>query len=62
MFYECNALKKINFFNFNTDNVTKMENTFGGYYSLYELDFSKFNTEKVTNMSEMFCDCSSLKK
>ena len=42
--------RNINFFNFNTDNVTNMEYMFANCYSLNKLDLSKFNTEKVINM------------
>ena len=46
--------------NFDTSNVTNMNDMFGGCSSLTSLDVSKFDTSNVTNISYMFDWCSSL--
>ena len=50
----------VTFSNFNTANVTNMEEMFYSCQNLSSLDLSKFNTEKVTNMSGMFAGCQKL--
>ena len=60
MFYECNKLSSLDLSNFNTANVTNMEEMFYSCQNLSSLDLSKFNTEKVTNMSGMFYGCQKL--
>ena len=62
MFYNCTSLIKIDFSNFNTQNVNDMECMFLGCSSLNEINISNFNTQKVTNMGHMFNECSSLSK
>ena len=57
MFYGCASLTNINLSNFNTQNVTNMDNMFSGCNSLKSLDLSNFNTQNVTNMSDMFSYC-----
>ena len=51
---------ELNLNNFNTGNVTDMDNMFLGCKALTELDLSNFNTNKVINMIIMFSECSSL--
>lgn len=46
--------------NFNTSNVTDMNNMFFNCSSLTELDLSGFNTSNVTSMYGIFFNCSSL--
>ena len=54
-------LVQINFNNnFNTSNVTNMNQMFYGCSSLTSLDLSNFNASKVTTMRYMFNTCSSL--
>ena len=47
-------IKKIDFSNFNTDNVTNMYVLFFCCHSLSEINLSKFNIENVIDMSDMF--------
>ena len=51
-------IKKLNLSNFNTNNVSDMNNMFHGCSSLKELNLSNFNTNNVTDMSWMFFGCS----
>ena len=46
--------------NFNTTNVTSMEDMFRNCTSLESLDLSNFNTVNVANMRSVFLNCSSL--
>ena len=46
--------------NFNTANVTDMNNMFAGCYDLTSLNVSGFNTANVCDMNCMFADCSGL--
>ena len=48
--------------NFNTENVTTMEEMFRACTSLEKLNLYRFNTQNVTDMSKMFYSCSKLKK
>ncbi|MCR4560249.1 MAG: DUF285 domain-containing protein, partial [Bacteroidales bacterium] len=45
---------------FNTEDVTNMENLFGGCRYIKTLDLSSFNTKSVTDMHGMFGGCESL--
>ena len=60
LFAGCEALKSINFDNFNTSNVSNMSRMFLMCSSLTAIDFSTFDTSNVTNMSTMFYGCQSL--
>ena len=61
MFYFCEKLITLGFWeNFNTINVTNMEEMFNNCTSLKKLDLNNFNTTNVTNMCFMFYKCSSL--
>ena len=51
MFDYCQSLRKINFTNFNTENLIDMSAMFKECLSLKELNLSKFNTKNVTNMN-----------
>ena len=62
MFFNCTSLTKIDFSNFNTQNVNDMECMFYDCSSLNELNISNFNTQKVINMGHMFNRCLSLSK
>ena len=56
------ALKTVDFCNFNTENVTSMYNMFNKCSALTIIDLGdKFITSKVTDMGQMFGDCKSLK-
>ena len=60
MFARCENILKINFKDFNTENVTNMEYMFFGCKNMEYVNMLSFNTKKVTNMSGMFYDCNSL--
>ena len=53
-------LKKINFSNCDTSNVTNMKHMFENCSQLTSLDLSSFNTINVKWMEDMFRNCSSL--
>ena len=57
----CSSLTNINLSNFNSQNVTNMNNIFSGCSSLTKINLFNFNTQNVTDMSRMFNGCSSLK-
>ncbi len=55
MFSQCGSLTSVTFGNnFNTENVTNMNNLFDGASSLTSVDLSMFDTRKVTGMQMMF--------
>ena len=54
-------IKKIDFSNFNTQNVTNMEKMLLWCGTLINIDLSNFKTQNVTNMRSMFIGCESLK-
>ena len=61
MFNSCYVLEEIKGIeNFNTDNVTSMNQTFCICRALKALDLSKWNDTKVTAMDRMFQQCLSL--
>ena len=61
MFVGCENIININFFSFNTKNVTVMSGMFLGCSSLNNLEgISNWDTKNVTNMSWMFYGCSLL--
>ena len=60
MFSGLSNLIDINFTNFDTSEVTEMEEMFRDCSSLTSLDLSSFNTKLVMNMSLMFSNCSLL--
>ena len=60
LFLECKDIYDINFFNFDTSEVTTMFGMFYECYGLKFLDLSHFDTSKVGNMSWMFLRCESL--
>ena len=59
MFACCSNLSNISC-NWNTSNVTDVEDMFNRCYSLTSLDVSNFDTGNVTNMGGMFIYCSGL--
>ena len=60
MFANCDSLTRLDFLNFNTQNVTNMRDMFSHCNSLTNLNLSNFNTQNVTDMSWMFNNCNSL--
>ena len=60
MFSGLSNLIDINFTNFDTSEVTEMEEMFRDCSSLTSLDLSNFNTNLVSKMSYMFANCSTL--
>ena len=61
MFLNCTSLEYLDLSNFNTSNVTNMEDMFNGCYKLKKINgINKFNTEKVLYMNRMFNECTSL--
>ena len=61
MFEGCTA-EKINFDNFNTNNVNDMSCMFKECKSLEKLNLNQFNTNNVGGMGRMFYGCSELKE
>lgn len=61
MFSNCVSLTKLEFNEFNTDNVTNMFGMFQSCLLLTSLDLSSFNTKKTKNMNSMFSYCNKLK-
>ena len=55
-------LKEVDLRNFNTENVTYMENMFSGCKSLENIDLSNIVTDNVTSMRYLFNNCESLKE
>ena len=62
MFNNCSSLTSLNLSNFNTSNVTNMNNMFAYCYGLKSLDLSHFNTSNVTNIDSMFSWCYNLEE
>ena len=60
LFHECAEIYEINLSNFNTSQVTSMQNMFCSCSSLTSINLSNLNTSKVISMSYMFESCSSL--
>ena len=54
MFNKCSSLTFLNLSNFNTKNVTNMEDMFSYCSSLTFLDLSNFDTNNVEDMEDMF--------
>ena len=53
-------VKKIDFNNLDTSNVTNMRSMLSRCYNLTEVNVSNFNTSNVTNMESLFNECYSL--
>lgn len=60
MFSGCANLVNVDLSNFDTSQVTNMDDMFAGCYSLTDIDLDNFNTGKVTSMRNMFANCNSL--
>ena len=60
MFFGCKNIIKLDFSNFDTNQVTNMSNMFYNCNSLKKINLANFNTENVDNMSYMFSFCNSL--
>ena len=52
--FSCNSLTNVDLSNFNTQNVTHINQILSKYDSLTNVGLSYFNTENATDMSEMF--------
>ena len=50
-------VKKLNIYNFNTNNVTNMSHMFYDCSTLKELNLSNFNINNMIDMSRMFFGC-----
>ena len=62
-FYYCNALTEISGLkDFDTANLTSLEQTFRGCQALTILDLSSWYIPKLVNMNLTFCDCTNLEK
>ena len=61
MFDKSESLISLDLSNFNTQNVTNMNDMFNGCKSLTNLDLSGFNIKKVNKKINMFKECFSLK-
>ncbi len=57
MFYNCHNLTSVNTEDWDTSNISLMEEVFGYCYQLRSLDLSSWDTSKVTSMSYMFSNC-----
>ena len=57
MFFQCSNIIEIDFANFNTSQVTRMNQMFYGCKSLISLDLSSFNTSKLETTKSMFYNC-----
>ena len=55
-----NKITSIDFSNFVSSKVTRMNNLFNGCESLKSVNFQNFNAESVTDMSSMFSGCTKL--
>jgi surface protein len=60
MFKNCNKIVKIEFINFDTQNVTNMSEMFYNCENLEILNLNNFDTENVKDMSRMFNCCKNL--
>ena len=60
MFHGCNKIIEINFSDFDTSQVTNMQNMFAFCKSLISLNLSNFNTSHLVKTNSMFAECSSL--
>lgn len=60
MFFMCSSLTSLDLSNFNTKNVTEMDNMFDRCFNITSINLSNFNTSKVTDMGGMFGECKSL--
>ena len=60
LFYKCKFLTEIDLTNFDTKNVTNMENMFDGCNSLKKINLTNVNTRNTLSMYGMFGECSSL--
>ena len=60
MFYNKSNITSIDFTNFDTSKVTRMDYMFSGCSNLTSLDVYSFDTSKVTSMEYMFSGCSRL--
>ena len=60
MFYNLTNIIKINFSNFDSSQVIKLDNMFYNCSNLISLDLSNFNTSSVVYMNDIFHGCSSL--
>ena len=57
LFNECYSLKKIQFFNFDTIHVTKLDAMFQECYELEYADLSNLDTSNVVDVSYVFNRC-----
>ena len=62
IFKDCNTLKEIELFYFNTSKVTDMREMFHGCTELEKVNFYNFNISNVTDMFGMFEGCFKLKQ
>jgi len=57
MFYDCSSLSKLDFSNFNTEDVIIMSDLLESCTSLSNLDISNFNTNNAKYMDNIFSGC-----
>ena len=60
LFYDCTAIKEINFTNFFASDIAKMNSMFKGCTSLTSINFGDIDTSHVIDMAFLFYNCSSL--
>ena len=61
MFKNCISLTYINFTNFDSSKINRMDELFSGCTSLESIDLSSFSLSSITNMNDMFNSCINLK-
>ena len=61
LFGNCDKIKSISFFAFNTKEVTEMSGMFFNCKNITNLDLSCFDTKNVKDMNKLFYDCNNLK-
>ena len=61
LFGNCDKIKSISFYSFNTKEVTDMSGMFFNCKNITNLDLSCFDTKNVKDMNKLFYDCNNLK-
>ena len=60
LFYYCSDIIEIDFSNFDSSNIKKMNYMFYSCTSLISINFDNFITSNVVDMNNMFCQCMAL--
>ena len=62
MFFGCKFIIRMDFSNFNTQNITNMSKMFSECSSLTNINLSNFNNHNIIKIDDIFLGCSYLKK